>query len=716
MKQVSLAVLILALVWSVKAQPSKQKTEAWRDLKYSMFIHYGIYSVLGGVWEGKQIERGLSEQIQAHAGIYSDTYAAVAKQFNPTQWNADSVAALAKSAGMRSIVITSKHHDGFCLFQSDYTDFDVVDATPFKRDVIKELSSACSRYGLKFGLYFSLIDWHYPQASPISSHNSDFITPEHHAYNKKQVTELLTRYGVISELWFDMGSQSLQQSKELSELVHQLQPDCQVSSRIGNDQGDFMVMGDNQEPAYIIGVPWQSPASFFDETWGYRSWQKRGSEKDKVKEKLSSLIRVVSRGGNYLLNIGPKGDGGVVDFEKNVLLAMGKWLTKNSEAIYGTRPDPFQVNFGWGNITTSADGTKLYLHILSTPPQGIIDLPGLKGTIKQAYVLDDKMVAGFSERDDKVRITLPESFKIDEEFKVVVIDFKNKFSVRPANLLHPRDGRFTLTYETSFKHYSNSCIDYNTRFRSTVEQAWFLSQHRRPSLFTPVLYYTDGEVGKDIVVSIRDHDEVIHLTSKETINFKQDASTLAWGPVYKAGPFSSSLDEIHGNISEINVHEPWPSETDNSWEQQAQWQGGKLNSFPADAMTCYYFLEEITSTVDQPVIIQVASGDGVVVFLNGQEQLIQLNQQREKNAEHAILLQLKRGKNQLLVKSFNNFRKEIVCSIGIHSNQLSYMQKLKPIMLGGEVSPVSLRLHKPNTPHQHMMMQNVSIELIGEDK
>ena len=160
-----------------------------------------------------------SEQIQSHAGIFSDEYAHVADSFLPTKWNADSIALLAKRAGMRSIIITSKHHDGFCMFKTQTTDFNIVDATPFHRDVVKELSEACKRQGLNFGLYFSLIDWHYPQAYPISSHNADFITPEHHEYSKRQLQELLTNYGKISELWFDMGSLTIQQSTELRTLV-----------------------------------------------------------------------------------------------------------------------------------------------------------------------------------------------------------------------------------------------------------------------------------------------------------------------------------------------------------------------------------------------------------------------------------------------------------------------------------------------------------------
>ena len=202
MKLKSILLLVSLFLSSITfAQHDPKALKDWQDQKYSMFIHFGVYSVLGGVWDGKPATRNVSEQIQAHAGIYTDEYAAVAKRFNPENWNPDSIVNLAKKAGMRSIVITSKHHDGFCMFKTSTTDFNIVEASPYKRDIIKELSEACKRGGLKFGLYFSLIDWHYPQASPISSSNSDYITPEHVAYNKKQITELLSNYGAISELW-----------------------------------------------------------------------------------------------------------------------------------------------------------------------------------------------------------------------------------------------------------------------------------------------------------------------------------------------------------------------------------------------------------------------------------------------------------------------------------------------------------------------------------
>ena len=693
----------------VSGQPDQIKLQQWKDLKYSMFIHYGIYSVLGGVWEGKQINKGLSEQIQAHAGIYSDTYAMVAKQFNPQYWNADSIVLLAKAAGMRSVVITSKHHDGFCMFRSAYTDFDVVDATPFRRDIVKELAEACMRHGLKFGLYFSLIDWHFPQASPISSHNSDYITSEHHEYNKKQVAELLSNYGVISELWFDMGSQSDQQSKELSELVHRLQPDCLVSSRIGNDRGDFAVMGDNQEPNYSIGVPWQSPASFFDETWGYRSWQQRGSEEEKVKEKLASLIRVASRGGNYLLNIGPKGDGSIVDFEKDVLLTMGKWLKKNGEAIYGTQPDPFQVAFDWGSVTASKN--KLYLHLLTNPKGQKIFLPGLKGNIKKVYVLADNIEGKFSTNASGVTINLPEGIDVTNEFKVIVIEFKDGYITTPVNVVRTRDHKILLNSSNAFKYYSSSCIDYNTRFRSTVKESWVITPQKNGQ-YIPIFYYSEEEKGKVIDLTINNKEQIVHLDGGESINLKNESSAVHWGLVYRAGPFWSGLEGSNGNVIDVDVSKPWTADANSSWQIQPDWQKGTTYSLPADAGSAYYILQEVTSPREQSLLVNISSGDGVVVFVNGKEQFIQMNPNRNETAQNILLIHLKEGKNQLLVKFFNNFRKEITCSIGPHPHQIVYEKKLNPVNLESKkLYAVSWKLHSPPTPHQALYLPNLSLEI-----
>ncbi|MDJ1494196.1 alpha-L-fucosidase [Cytophagaceae bacterium DM2B3-1] len=697
---------------STFSQISPQALKQWKDQKYSMFIHWGgIYSVLGGVWDGKPIDRGLSEQIQAHAGIYSDTYANVAKKFNPIYWNADSIALLAKEAGMRSIVITSKHHDGFCMWNTRSTDFDVVDATPFKRDVLKELSDACKRHEISFGLYFSLIDWHYPEASPISSHNSDRITPSHHEYNKQQLTELLTNYGSVTEIWFDMGSQSLQQSQELRELVHRLQPDCMIGSRIGNDMGDFTVMGDNQEPDYVIEVPWQSPASFFDETWGYRSWQKRVPLEEKQKEKLTSLIRVVSRGGKYLLNIGPKGDGSVVPYEKEVLLKTGEWLKKNSEAIYGVSSDPFHTPFEWGSVTSSSD--KLYLHLLSLPQNKTIVLPGLTGKIKSVEVLGNKKYKiKVGSKSDGVVLKLPEGLDVSKDFQVIGITFSNGYKVAPFPVTKEiRQNEIVLSSTNAFKHYSNSGIDYNTRYLSTVKESWNV-QPATTGKWTPVLYYSAEEKGKKLDIQITDKTQQITLDGREVVKLQNNLTALIWSPLYLAGPFYSGIEGVHGDVTKLTTTAAWENKP---WTPQSEWKQGETYTIPSESSTAWYVLQEITSTEAQSLLIRITSGDAVLVLLNGKQLLIHNNPEKVKSLEDMILLPLQKGKNQLLIKLYNYFQKEIPFSLSAQIPQELYKLPLPSVSLQvGSIYPFSWKWHQPLSPHYTLIVPNLSLQLIKQ--
>lgn len=691
------------------AQPSTSSVKQWQDQKFSMFIHFGgIYSVLGGVWDGKPVTRGLSEQIQAHAGIYSDTYANLAKNFNPANWNADSIALLAKAAGMRSIVLTSKHHDGFCMFKTATTDFNVVDATPFKRDVVKEMAEACKRHGLRFGLYFSLIDWHYPQASPISSHNSDYVTPEHHEYNKKQVTELLSNYGTISELWFDMGSQSPAQSRELYQLVHRLQPDCMVSSRLGNDQGDFAVMGDNQYPDYSIGVPWQSPASFFDETWGYRSWQQRGSEDEKYKEKLESLIRVISRGGNYLLNIGPKGDGSVVSFEKDILLKIGTWLNKNAEAVYGTTADPFFTAFKWGNITSKPN--KLYLFVTAVPADGLITLPGLEGKISKVSVLGEQQSLNFKQVADAAVITLPAGFDNEKQIKVVAVDIAEGYKVQPVHIIKSSYGHMELDEHNAYNYYSSSGIDYNSNYQSTVKQAWTIKP-TATGKYRSSINYTNEEKGSVIDLTVNNVTTTLTLDGDRLMKYKPDTAKLKWGPLYITGPYSAGLGGLNGNTDKIDITKPYTADPDKHWQPIDGYKNGQLVNLPAGMDNAYYILQNIN--VKQGLIyaqVKITSGDGIIIMFNGRQMLINNNPAKAESVDHVIGLNLMPGNNQLLIKVFNNFKKSIPFAISHSIPQSIYIKDLDvKIFEANKLYPVSLKLHSPASPHQTLKLPNLEV-------
>lgn len=447
----------------------------WYGDKYSMFVHYGLYSIPAGVFDGKPIERGYSEQILTFGIGFSDWYEAYAEEFTAERFDANEIVALAKAGGMRSVVMTSKHHDGFCLFDTQTTEYNVMN-TPARRDLIGELAEVCHREGIGFGIYFSLIDWHYPYAMPFSSHNADAVTALHHEYNKAQVRELLSKYGRVDELWFDMGSLTKEQSAELYTLVHELQPDCMVSGRLGNDYADFCVMADNEYSDYLMAMPWQTAASMFDETWGYRSWQERGEVEAKVKEKLSALIKVVAYGGKYLLNIGPMGDGTIVPFESEVLRRIGEEIEPIQAALYNTHP----AAEGDKLATISEDNSTLYSFVE-------------KGGAKPA---GSKLLAS------------------NTYYDVYTQPWK-------APMTKAMKGDLTALNATPL--FAHSSADYYASFRSIVGYEWAIGKRK-----SVTLSYTDAEVGQTILIN----DKEIVLKPQTTSAHPQ--GDIKWGRVEEA--------------------------------------------------------------------------------------------------------------------------------------------------------------------------------------
>ena len=311
----------------------------FREAQYGMMCHFGLYSMLGGEHRGRRTPT-YAEWAQSYFAIPNKEYSSLASAFNPVYFNADEWISLAKDCGMKYFVITSKHHDGFALFKSEADPFNVVDATPFGRDIIGELAEACYKHGLKFGLYYSQeLDWHHHDGggytnrawcSGVSWHNSwdygleaegkDFTR----CFNEKikpQVKEILTKYGDLCLIWFDTPHTiSPEQSRELYDLVKHYQPNCLVNSRIGNGMGDYHSTGDNQI-SYNAANPdaelYECPATLND-TWGYKAFDQNWKNPARVKEIRDSLLE---RGINYLLNVGPDALGRIPGPAADILRA-----------------------------------------------------------------------------------------------------------------------------------------------------------------------------------------------------------------------------------------------------------------------------------------------------------------------------------------------------------------------------------------------------------
>ncbi|GAA2059759.1 hypothetical protein GCM10009801_00730 [Streptomyces albiaxialis] len=454
---------------------SDPRLAAWQRLQYGMFIHWGLYSELGGVWKGKPVTKGYSEQIQMWADITHSEYAEVAKRFSADKFDPSAICSLAKDAGMKYVVITSKHHDGFSMFDTKTTDYDVVDRTPYGKDPLKALSEECRSQGLKFGVYFSLVDWH--QGHDFDPDNNNPIPKSMEPLIKRQLSELMSNYGPISEVWFDMSSPTAAQSRAFAGIVHDKQPGATVSSRVWNNAGDFRVMGDNEVPEAPLDGPWQTPASIYHETWGYRSWQKREDKPGKIRDLVTGLMSVRARGGNYLLNIGPRGDGSVVGFEADVLRGVGAWLDRHPRAVLGASATRFGGR-PWGEVTVN--GRDLFLHVTKWPKSGELRLPGLATDVRRVTAEGDRALDWRREGGDLV-VELPAK-PTDAVLPVLRAELKGPLRIVPDRTVTAGDGRWSLS--PSDLHTGYGYADkgsYYSQKRTRVRETAYLATPRTAS-------------------------------------------------------------------------------------------------------------------------------------------------------------------------------------------------------------------------------------------
>jgi len=417
----------------------------WREARFGMFIHWGLYAIPAGTWNGKKVPF-IGEWIMNNGKIPVADYKALAAKFDPTQFDADAWVAVAKAAGMKYIVITSKHHDGFAMFKSDANPFNIVDATPFKRDPLKELAAACRKQGIKLGFYYSQDqDWTAPGAAAMGGHwdkaqDGDFAT---YLQTKAipQIKELLTNYGDFpAVLWFDTPTREMKPdlAAQIVDVLNQ-HPNLIWNNRLGGGYpGDTETPEQTIPPTGFPGRDWETCMTI-NGTWGYKSDDKNWKSTEAL---LHNLIDIASKGGNYLLNVGPDARGVIPQPEVDRLKAIGKWMDVNGEAIYGTHAGPFPRTPPWGRVTQK--GNRLYLHVFTWPQEGKLILP-VKNTVTKAFLLaSPNQPLQTTSGDSGVEIKLPTTAP-DPIASVIAVDLDGPVvMLPPPPLTQESDGSILL--------------------------------------------------------------------------------------------------------------------------------------------------------------------------------------------------------------------------------------------------------------------------------
>jgi alpha-L-fucosidase len=443
-----------------------RRMQWWRDARFGMFIHWGLYAVPAGDFEGHR-SKEIGEWIMSWANIPRARYEKFAAQFNPSGFDAAEWVRIAKDAGMKYIVITSKHHDGFSMFDSRTSPYDIVDSTPYKKDPMRALADETKKQGLRFCFYYSIMDWHHPSqyvdapgkdpsAGDSKTKIRDGRKAEYLSYMKAQLRELVTAYDP-AVLWFDgewVDWWTEEDGRDLYQYVRGLKPDIIINNRVGKGRqgmqgfsrsdreysGDFGTPEQQIPPSGLPGLDWESCMTM-NETWGYKSYDDNWKS---ARTLIRNLVDTSSKGGNYLLNVGPTAEGRIPSASVERLAEVGRWMRVNGEAIYATGPSPFAAQLPFGRATTKPG--KIYLHVFDWPAGGTLTIPRPPQRIRKAYLLASPSTAlNLTDNPDGIVIQVPASAP-DNDVSVLVLE------TQPAGTRSPRN---VAEFEQLFQQVSN---------------------------------------------------------------------------------------------------------------------------------------------------------------------------------------------------------------------------------------------------------------------
>lgn len=544
-------------MWDSNVNGKENPNLQWfKEAKFGMFIHWGLYSKLAGEYKGKRYY-GSGEWIMSQAKIPVIEYEKVASTFNPVGFNADEWSQLAADAGIKYMVITAKHHEGFAMYNSKVSNFNIVDATPYKKDPLKALAEANQKRGIQFGFYYSQFqDWHEPNGGK-NSWDFDESKKDYQAYYKEkaipQLKELLTNYGPLGIVWFDTpGGMTKEQTQSFVDELRVLQPKTLFSSRVGQGLGDYRDFGDSEIPNTPIKGAWESIYTHND-SWGYI---KHDMNFKSSKEIIQLLANVAAKGGNLMLNVGPDGDGKIPAYSVKYLQQTGNWLKINGESIYGTTYGLIPAQ-PWG-VTTSKPG-KQYLHIMTRPKNGKLLVPAFNVGIKRVYALVGQKILPFQKIGNNLWIDLP-SFEQDAVNTIVAVEYtgtvpeynlqtpitvSSQFDENRVDAIFAKTNGNIKTSALTYSHYygdwkHTTCV---TNMKDSTDQAVFAINVIEPGDYRVITEYNCPQESERLEGSLNINDQEFLFRTLRTSEFDKKSPlmfikhTIATTTFKKAGVY-----------------------------------------------------------------------------------------------------------------------------------------------------------------------------------
>lgn len=606
-RAISIFSLLLIYINCVSAQVSENALKKWQDNKLAMKILFPIQK----------------------------DYKGESSKFNYNGFNADSIIALAAKSGMRTVIAPARIGNHY--FFRTTTDSN----SCHKRDIIKELSEACSKRNIQLGVYLPISDKQRNKVYPVSKKLDDNV--------RKQITELLTEYGHISEIDFDMEAKTPEESQELYTLVHKLQPDCMVSSNAGNGQYDFCTILKYHFQKDFLECNWRYDSSLSFPT----SPIEIDNAQSDAKRVIQKMTNAIASGGGFTFNLHLENDSRINVYDKNILQYIGQWIKGNGNAVYKTQRNPFKTSFDWGNITRNRD--TLYL-ILSGkyPKDGRIKL------YMPEYELDkaDGKLATCIQKNGLIDIAIPASAYKGKTVNVLTLKFKQEIDEQQPETIRA----ITLKQSNATPLYSIAGFDFSSTYKSTVKYSWCFEQLMLKQL---EIIYTEQEKGKTLEIELDENKYNVILNNGKPSTLTSANGTV-WGKQYICGPDN----QMFHSQQTIDTDMENPPVKNHTWKET---QVGK-QTFAANANETYYIMQNIESPRAQHIMVDAGAGNGIEIFLNGKSIMKHLNPYRCKLRIEKVLLPLKKGNNQIVMKIYNRFEKNISYILSPSQDKTIYKQ------------------------------------------